>query len=193
MRSWTTSGLPVARCKVTKKSSGMHDSGRALGQRDTSSLFLSFAHHPSPSSTNPAMPLQGFARTCVPRRREIAAYTTARNLAGSRRSYSLEAPPSCDSNPARPASTSLGDSPNFRRARTAAARLGIRRMNRQSSIFLNSCGVSIIWSRCPRVTEGCLLAGLNERPPLGFPCGLLLRCMIAILTKNRSFGIARAS
>ena len=45
MRSWTTSGLPVARCKVTKKSSGMHDSGRALGQRDISSLFLSFAHH----------------------------------------------------------------------------------------------------------------------------------------------------
>ena len=190
MRSWTTSGLPVARCKVTKKSSGVARLGE--GFRPTRYSFPSLITS-SPSSTNPAMPLQGFARTCVPRRREIAAYTTARNLAGSRRSYSLEAPPSCDSNPARPASTSLGDSPNFRRARTAAARLGIRRMNRQSSIFLNSCGVSIIWSRCPRVTEGCLLAGLNERPPLGFPCGLLLRCMIAILTKNRSFGIARAS
>ena len=66
-------------------------------------------------------------------------------------SYSLEAPPFCDSNPARPTSTSIEASPNFRRARTAAARLGIRRMNRQSSTFLTSCGVSIIWSRCPRV------------------------------------------
>ena len=105
----------------------------------------------------------------------------------------MEAPPSCDSNPARPASTSLGDSPNFRRARTAAARLGIRRMNRQSSIFLNSCGVSIIWSRCPRVTEGCLLAGVNERPPLGFPCGLLVAVHDCHIEKNRSFGIARPS
>jgi hypothetical protein len=88
----------------------------------------------------------------------------------SRRRYSLEAPPFWDSNPARPTSTSIEASPNFRRARTAAARLGIRRMNRQSSIFLNSCGVSIIWSRCPRVIGGGLLAGVNERPHLGFLC-----------------------
>jgi hypothetical protein len=107
-----------------------------------------------------------------------------------KRSYSCEAPPSCDSNPARPASTSLEDSPNFRRARTAAARLGIRRMNRQSSIFLNSCGVSIIWSRCPRVTEGCLLAGVNERPPLsGSLAGFLLQRTTAPLTENALLGI----
>ena len=101
----------------------------------------------------------------------------------------MEAPPSCDSNRARPASTSLEDSPNFRRARTAAARLGIRRMNCQSSIFLNSCGVSIIWSRCPRVTEGCLLAGVNERPPLGFPCGLLVAASPFYLLSSRRSGV----
>ena len=95
MRSWTTSGLPVARCKVTKKSSGVARLGE--GFRPTRYSFPSLITS-SPSSTNPAMPLQGFARTCVPRRREIAAYTTARNLAGSRRSYSLEAPPSCELN-----------------------------------------------------------------------------------------------
>ena len=44
MRSWTTSGLPVARCKVTKKSSGVAQLGE--GFRPTRlPLFLSFAHH----------------------------------------------------------------------------------------------------------------------------------------------------
>ena len=102
----------------------------------------------------------------------------------SLRSYSLGAPPFCDSNPARPTSTSIEASPNFRRARTAAARLGIRRMYRQSSTFLTSCGVSIIWSRCPRVI-GLPPCSVNERPHLGFLCDCDARMQAADLAQIR--------